>query len=161
MVHLRSCTLTNEIVLPRNFSWLIESKIAGCGRPQTYEEVEGLQRVGIKAIISLTGTPLDPEAVKRFGFDFLHSHIASAPSTLQLSEIINFIDARNAESKPVLVHCGEGKGRTGTVLAAYLVSTGLTTDDAIRRVRDLRPGSIENLEQENAIRLFEKTLRET
>jgi atypical dual specificity phosphatase len=82
-----------------------------------------------------------------------------APSPIQLSEIIDFIEARNAESKPVLVHCGEGKGRTGTVLAAYLVSRGSNADDAIRRVRELRPGSIENLEQENAVRLFEKTIR--
>jgi atypical dual specificity phosphatase len=78
-----------------------------------------------------------------------------------LSEIVEFIEARNAEAKPVLVHCGEGKGRTGTVLAAYLVSKGATADEAIERVRELRPGSIENVDQENAIRLLEKTLRRT
>jgi atypical dual specificity phosphatase len=138
---------------------LIQSKVAGCGRPETEAEVKGLRDIGIRAVVSLTGTPLEPEAVRRYGFEFLHSHISGAPSPLQLSEIIEFIEARNAESKPVLVHCGEGKGRTGTVLAAYLVTRGLAADDAIRRVRELRPGSIENLEQENAIRLFEKTLR--
>jgi len=153
--------LPNEIALPRNFSWLIESKLAACGKPETQAEVSGLQSVGIKAIISLTGTPLDLDAISRYGFDFLHSHISVAPSPLQLNEIIDFIEARNAESKPVLVHCGEGKGRTGTVLAAYLVSKGLPADDAIRRVRELRPGSIQNVEQENAIRLFAKTLRKT
>jgi atypical dual specificity phosphatase len=151
--------LQNEPILPRNFGWLIEGKLAGCGRPGTEAEVRGLKSVGIKAIISLTGTPLPPDAISRYGFDFLHSHVSNVPSPLQLSEIIDFIEARNAESKPVLVHCGEGKGRTGTVLAAYLVRTGLQAEDAIRRVRTLRPGSIENMEQENVIRLFEKTLR--
>jgi atypical dual specificity phosphatase len=151
--------LPEKTVLPRNFGWLIESKLAGCGRPETVIEVEGLRSVGVKAIVSLTGTPLDPEAVNRFGFDFLHSHISGAPSPLELSEIVDFIQARIAESKPVLVHCGEGKGRTGTVLAAYLVSEGLTADSAIRRIRELRPGSIENVEQENAVRLFEKTIK--
>lgn len=153
--------MPDEIVLPRNFSWLIESKLGGCGRPETQEEVKGLQTVGIRAVVSLTSTPLPPDAISRYGFDFLHSHISSAPSPLQLSEIIDFIQARNAESKPALVHCGEGKGRTGTVLAAYLVSGGLTADEAIKRVRELRPGSIQTLEQENSIRLYEKTLRKT
>jgi Swiss Army Knife protein, DSP-PTPase phosphatase domain len=153
--------LPDEIVLPRNFGWLIESKLAGCGRPEIEAEVKGLRSVGVKAIVSLTGTPLNPETIRLFGFDFLHSHISGAPSAFQLSEIIDFIKARIAESKPVLVHCGEGKGRTGTVLAAYLVSEGLNSDDTIRRVRELRPGSIENAEQENAVRLFEKTLRGT
>jgi len=106
----------------------------------------------------LTGTPLPPDAVSKYGFEFLHSHISGAPSPLQLSEIIDFIDAQNADSKPVLVHCGEGKGRTGTILAAYLVSKGLAADNAIRKVRDLRPGSIQNIEQENSIRVFEKTI---
>ena len=153
--------MPHEITLPRNFGWLIESKLAGSGRPETEAEIKGLKSVGIRAVISLTGTPLPPHAVSGYGFDFLHSHVSGAPSSLQLSEIIDFIEARNAESKPVLAHCGEGKGRTGTVLAAYLVSKGLNAKDAIERVRELRPGSIQNLEQENAIRLFEKTIRQT
>ena len=151
--------MPDETALPRNFGWLIKSKLAGCGRPETEAELRGLQRVGIRAIVSLTGTPLVPEPINRLGFDYMHSHISGAPSPAQLSEILDFIEARNTESKPVLVHCGEGKGRTGTVLAAYLVGKGATADEAIRNVREMRPGSIENLEQENAIRLFEKIVR--
>ena len=153
--------MPNETALPRHFSWLIESKLAGSARPETEAELRGLRSAGIRAIISLTGTPLNPEPVNRLSFDYLHSHISGAPSPIQLSEIVEFIEARNAEAKPVLVHCGEGKGRTGTVLAAYLVSKGATADEAIERVRELRPGSIENVDQENAIRLLEKTLRRT
>jgi atypical dual specificity phosphatase len=112
--------------------------------------------MGVRAIVSLTGTPLYPEPVRRLGFEYLHSHISGAPSPIQLSEIIEFIDTQNAKSKPVVVHCAEGKGRTGTVLAAYLMSKGLSADTAIERIRTLRPGSIQTLEQEKALQLFEK-----
>lgn len=146
-------------VLPKNFSWLIESKLAGCGRPESEAELNGLTHEGIKAIVSLTGTPLYPEPVNRLGFAYLHSHVSGAPSSVQLHEIIQFIEEQNAQSKPVVVHCAEGMGRTGTVLAAYMVYNGLTADDAISKVREKRPGSIQNLDQENAIRVFERTLR--
>ena len=125
----------------------------------TEAELKAVKEEGVQAIISLTGTPLNPDIVSRIGFEYLHSHISGAPSVKQLDEIIKFVEQQNAQSKPVLVHCGEGKGRTGTVLAAYLVYHGLSADEAIRVVREKRPGSIENLEQENAIREFEKHLK--
>ena len=151
--------MTVSTNLPGNFSWLEKSKIAGCARPVTEGELKAVKEQGIQAIVSLTGTPLNPDAVSRIGFEYLHSHISGAPSIKQLDHIIQFVERENAQSKPVLVHCGEGKGRTGTVLAAYLVYHGLSADEAIRMVREKRPGSIENLEQENAIREFEKHLK--
>ena len=125
----------------------------------TEAELKAVKEQGVQAIVSLTGTPLSPNVVSRLGFEYLHSHISGAPSIEQLDHIIQFVERENAHSKPVLVHCGEGKGRTGTVLAAYLVYHGLSADEAIRMVREKRPGSIENLEQENAIREFEKHLK--
>jgi atypical dual specificity phosphatase len=147
------------MVLPRNFSWLIESKLAGCARPESEAELNGLRSEGVRAIISLTGTPLYPEPINRLGFAYLHSHISGAPSLVQLDEIIQFIEEQSAQSNPVVVHCAEGMGRTGTILAAYLVRKGMSADNAISKVREKRPGSIQNLEQENAIRMFERTLR--
>lgn len=147
--------MSRDSALPRNFSWLEKSKIAGCGRPETETELKAVKDQGIRAIVSLTGTPLNPEVVNRLGFEYLHFHLSGTPSVEQLDQIIGFIDQKNAESKPVLVHCGEGKGRTGTVLAAYLVSHGDGADDAIRIVRAKRPGSIETVEQENVIRELE------
>ena len=48
----------------------------------------------------------------------------------------------------VLVHCRGGLGRAGTVAARLLVELGARPDDAIRRVRDVRPGAIEDGAQE-------------
>jgi atypical dual specificity phosphatase len=144
--------------LPRNFSWLEPSVLAGCGRPQSVVELEAAKREGVEAIVSLTGTPLIPEVIDRLGFAYLHSPLSTIPSIQQLTQIIQFIESQKSQSRPVLVHCGEGIGRTGTVLAAYLVYHGMRADDAIRIVREKRSGSVQTVEQENALREFEKVV---
>lgn len=79
------------------------------------------------------------------------------------------IDSTIAEGHAVLVHCGGGKGRAGTVLACYTVSQGLdplhphtthtraqtlpikapalAAEQAVRHIRATRPGSIETEQQ--------------
>lgn len=44
----------------------------------------------------------------------------------------------------LLIHCSAGIGRTGLVASGILISRGLTAKDAISRVRDYRPGAVEN-----------------
>lgn len=51
----------------------------------------------------------------------------------------------------VLIHCKGGLGRAGTVAARLLVELGENPDDAIRKVRDARPGAIETTEQERHV----------
>ncbi len=58
------------------------------------------------------------------------------------------LHARLRHGFDVLVHCRGGLGRAGTVAARLLVEAGLEPHEAIRRVRDARPGAIETPEQE-------------
>ena len=144
--------------LPRNFSWIEPSVLAGCGRPESVTELEAAKREGVEAIVSLTSTPLSPEIIRRLDFVYMHSPLSPMPSTQQLAQIARFIKSQKSRSHPVLVHCGEGKGRTGTVLTAYLVYNGMSADEAIQHVREKRPGSIQTAEQEVAVREFEKVV---
>ncbi len=51
----------------------------------------------------------------------------------------------------VLVHCRGGLGRAGTIAARLLVELGERPDEAIRRVRKVRPGAIERGPQEDHV----------
>ena len=52
----------------------------------------------------------------------------------------------------VYVHCVGGYGRTGTMMACYLVHRDRHShDEAIRQIRALRPGSIETDTQRDAV----------
>jgi ADP-ribosyl-[dinitrogen reductase] hydrolase len=52
----------------------------------------------------------------------------------------------------ILLHCLGGLGRTGTIAARLLVELGVAHEEAIRVVRDARPDTIENAEQEACVR---------
>ena len=54
--------------------------------------------------------------------------------------------------RKVLIHCKGGLGRTGTIAARLLVELGVEPDAAIGRVREARPGAIENALQESHVR---------
>ena len=56
-----------------------------------------------------------------------------------------------------MIHCAAGVGRTGVMLGAYLMKKfNLTPEEAIKRVREARPGSIE-VHQEKAISDYSKS----
>ncbi len=51
----------------------------------------------------------------------------------------------------IVIHCRAGLGRSGTIAARLLVELGAAPTEAIQRVRQARPGAIQNSEQERHV----------
>lgn len=83
----------------------------------------------------------------------------AAPSQEQLRVGSSFIDAVVRGGGKVYVHCRAGHGRGPTVAAAYFIAQGMTTDEAIAKVRTGRPGAHPEPPQVEALRAFEGRVR--
>jgi atypical dual specificity phosphatase len=144
---------------PTNFSWVVRDKLAGSGLPVTEEEFRWLIEKGIKSIVSVREVPLPSKWLDGSGIDYLHLMVEDygAPSMEAMEKTVEYIDKSIHSGKPVLVHCAAGKGRTGAVLAAYLIKKeNLTAEQAIKKIRLMRPGSVQSLTQETALSMYEK-----
>ncbi|MEO9277677.1 MAG: dual specificity protein phosphatase 23 [Nitrososphaera sp.] len=145
---------------PTNFGWLIENKLAGSGMPTSNTEVEWIVKQGVKSIVTMTEERLPDSWVQEMKYLHVPTEDYSAPDMQQIDEAVEFIEKRIQENEAVMVHCAAGVGRTGTILACYLVKyKNMSAKDAIDQVRKIRPGSIQSETQELAISLYYKHVR--
>ena len=147
---------------PPGFSWVDRPRLAALARPDSGEDLQWLRRNGIDVLVSLTENPLPRHWVNDAGILAVSVPVPDmeSPSDRQLDHVLATIRKANESGMGVAVHCAAGLGRTGTVLAAYFVTTGLSARDALVKVRDLRPGSVETAEQERAIERLARRLAE-
>jgi atypical dual specificity phosphatase len=146
--------------LPVNFSFIWKKKLAGSGHPGRGQSLStslaALEHAGIRAVLSLTEAPLDLAPIREFQVEYLHVPIDdfTAPTAQQIEEAVKFLGDQFNEGHGVLVHCLAGIGRTGTILACFLVSQGMSANEAIQYVRQRRPGSLEVYEQEYCVHQY-------
>jgi len=131
-----------------NFSWLEKGLVSGCRGPRTDEDLALLRSLGVQALVRLADekeTGLTSTDVERSALRDCYEPVEdfTAPSQTQIDRVVSFIDSALVKGEAVAVSCGAGYGRTGTILACYLVWQGLSAEAAIEKLITTRPCSRE------------------
>ena len=143
-----------------NFSWIHGSEnhmLGGMRMPRSIQEIKFLASKNIGSIISLTSNALPASLLSNTRIKNIHIPIKdmTPPTMEQVGTFIRAITDAHKQGKNAVVHCFAGRGRTGTMLACWLLAkTEMTVEQAIKFVRDKRPGSIETEDQENFIQRY-------
>ncbi len=136
----------------KHIFWLVENEL--CGRPgpnhEPWDLIQLKEQAGIHAILSVNAADaVYEDELAAAGLD--HRCIplaANAPPRPgekalcleRLPEAFDFVSSYALAAKPVLVHCRQGKDRTGLFMAYYLRRRyGLDLDQAISRLMAVRP----------------------
>ena len=118
------------------------------GAAPTPAGYEALARNGVVTVVDLRAEEdvhVDEDHLARLGINRVHLPLrdGQAPSEALVDEFLEVVERSGGRA---FVHCGAGVGRTGTMSAAYLVSTGQATPaEALRRNLSVGPPSLEQL----------------
>ena len=125
----------------------VDSHLWRGGRPSA-EGYRGLAAAGVRTVIDLRAgdhVARSTSAAEEAGLTVLRVPIEDGSSPTA-DDIARFVDLVQSSPGPVFVHCNAGVGRTGSVVASYLVATGQEkAGSALWRSLAVGPPSLEQV----------------
>jgi len=126
-----------------NFSWVVDNKLAGSRGPRSKSDLITLKEQGVGALVRLV-EPYEAwvtsKEINEVGLQDYNEPVPDfhAPTQAQIDKIIAYVDSHIENGIAVGVSCNAGIGRSGVILACYLVRKGLSPKDALELVRKKR-----------------------
>jgi len=121
-------------------------------------DLDLLKNVGVTTLITLTEQDFPQDALTRHGLKNVHLPIADrkAPTPAEMDMLVARMRELMENGKVLAVHCLAGLGRTGTILAAYLVKEkGMSAHGALNQIRRFNRQFVQSDDQEDFLTEYE------
>ena len=115
-----------------------------------------MQAAGITAVVNLREARFSDVCAGIGGERHLHLPTAdnTPPTAADLTRGAAFVSDEIQRGGKVYIHCGVGVGRAPTMAAAFLMTAGLSADEALRQIKQARPFVHLTAEQRRALDEF-------
>jgi len=146
--------------------WILPGRLGGMHQPGLLGDIEGdfraLSQLGVTHLVTLTEAPLDLSSLTRRDIEVFWFPIEDmgVPDADTCREVLRRLTARFDAGANLVFHCRGGLGRTGLMLACFLIAhRDMPPALAIEHVRKINPNYIQTPGQLDFVMRFARNGR--